>query len=78
VTAPRIDCATIIKSNNVIRVLANIDADHGNRNLCCCRHGVLLVWASPASLALARQEHGRTIPLADIRGAGFMERRVRI
>ena len=30
-------------------------------------HGVLLVLAPLASLSLAGQEHGRTIPLADIR-----------
>jgi hypothetical protein len=30
------------------------------------RHGVLLVWAPLTSLSLVGQEHGRTIPLADI------------
>jgi len=49
----------------VERVLTDIDADYGNRSLCYCRHGVLLVLAPLASLSLAGQEHGRTIPLAD-------------
>ena len=47
------------------RVLANIDADNGG--LGCLRHGVLLVFGAPCQLRLlAGQEHGRTIPLADI------------
>jgi hypothetical protein len=50
--------AAIIKSNNVKRVLADIDADYGSRRLCCCGHGVLLGWASLTSLSLAEQEHG--------------------
>ncbi len=49
------------------RVLADIDADHGDRNIGCPRHGVLLVFGAPCQLRLlAGQEHGRTIPLADI------------
>ncbi|MYV84104.1 hypothetical protein GTH44_19845, partial [Bradyrhizobium japonicum] len=32
----------------------------------CLGHGVLLVLAPLASLSLAGQEHGRTIPLADM------------
>ena len=46
--------------------LRDIDADYGNRTMCCRRHGMLLVLAPLASLSLAGQEHGRTIPLADI------------
>jgi hypothetical protein len=46
----------------VERVLTDIDADYGNRSMCCRRHGVLLVLAHLASLSLAGQEHGRTIP----------------
>ncbi|WP_459569980.1 hypothetical protein, partial [Bradyrhizobium diazoefficiens] len=42
-----------------------IDADHGDRGTGCLGHGVLLVLAPLASLSLAGQEHGRTIPLAD-------------
>ena len=56
-----------IKGDDVERVLPNIDANHGDRVLSCrCGHSVLLVWAPLTSLSLAGQEHGRTIPLADI------------
>ena len=54
------------------RVLPNIDTNYGDRILCCCSgHCVLLVWAPLASLSLAGQEHGRTIPLADMSSARF-------
>ncbi|MEJ6898972.1 hypothetical protein, partial [Bradyrhizobium japonicum] len=46
----------------------DIDADHGDRSTGCLGHGVLLVLAPLASLSLAGQEHGRTIPLADLGG----------
>ena len=36
-----------------------------------CSHGVFLVLAPLASLSLAGQEHGRTIPLADIESRGM-------
>jgi hypothetical protein len=50
----------------VERVLADIDADHGDRGIGCLRHGVLLVFGAPCQLRLlAGQEHGRTIPLSD-------------
>ena len=62
---PQHDCATTIEPNDVERVLTDINADYGNRTLCCRSHGVLLVLALLASLSLAEQEHGRTIPLAD-------------
>ena len=53
---------------NVERVLADIDADHGDRGIGRLRHGVLLVFGAPCQLRLlAGQEHGRTIPLSDIR-----------
>jgi hypothetical protein len=57
--------AAIIEADDVERVLTDIDADYGNCSLCWRRHGMLLVWAPLASLALVGQEHGRTIPLAD-------------
>src|SRR4030088_2441677 len=48
-------------------ISARIDADHGDRGIGCLRHGVLLVFGAPCRLRLlAGQEHGRTIPLADI------------
>jgi hypothetical protein len=50
----------------VERVLADIDADHGDRGIGCLGHGVLLVFGAPCQLRLlAGQEHGRTIPLPD-------------
>ena len=61
---PQHDCATTIEPNDVERVLTDINADYGNRTLCCRSYGVLLVLAPLASLSLAGQEHGRTIPLA--------------
>ena len=51
------------------RVLANIDTDDGNYAVETLRHGVLLVVGAPCQLrSLTGQEHGRTIPLADIQG----------
>src|SRR6478735_8403556 len=57
---PQHDSITLIVADNVERVLTDIDADYGNRSMCCRRHGVLLVLAPLASLSLAGQEHGRT------------------
>src|SRR4051812_46970842 len=48
---PQHDCATTIKPNDVERVLTDINADYGNRTLCCRSHGVLLVLAPLASLS---------------------------
>jgi hypothetical protein len=51
---------------------ADIDADRGDRGIGCLRHGVLLVFGAPCQLRrLAGQEHGRTVPLADM---GFIAR----
>src|SRR5436305_13914635 len=61
---PQHDGAARIVAHDVERVLADIDADHGDRAVGCLRHGVLLVLAPLTSLSLAGQEHGRTIPLA--------------
>jgi len=45
-------------------VLADIDADHGDRGIGSLRHGVLLILGAPCQLRLlAGQEHGRTIPV---------------
>src|SRR5207302_10581397 len=55
-------------THDVERVLADIDADHGDRCVEFLRHGVLLVLSAPCQLLiLAGPEHGRTIPLADSR-----------
>src|SRR5213080_2552952 len=54
-------------THDVERVLADIDADHGDRCVEFLRHGVLLVLSAPCQLLiLAGPEHGRTIPLPDI------------
>ena len=54
-------------ANDVERVLADIDADDGDGSLGGLGHGVLLVVGAPDHFnSLAGQEHGRTIPLADI------------
>jgi hypothetical protein len=56
--------AARIVAHGVERVLADIDADRG---IGCLRHFVLLVFGAPYQLRLlAGQEHGRTIPLADV------------
>ena len=45
----------------------DIDADYGDRAIECSRHGVLLDFGVPDQLpSLAGQEHGRTIPLAEL------------
>jgi hypothetical protein len=51
----------------VERVLADIDANHGDCSVEYLRHGVLLVFGALGQHhLLAGQEHGRTIPEADI------------
>src|ERR1700736_235942 len=64
---PQHDGAARIVAHDVERVLADIDADHGDRGIGCPRHGALLVFGAPRQLSLlAGQEHGRTIPLAEV------------
>jgi hypothetical protein len=58
---------TLIVSNDVERVLADIDANHGDGSVEYLRHGVLLVFGALGQYhLLAGQEHGRTIPLGEI------------
>jgi len=58
---------TLIVAHDVERVLADIDTNHGDCCVVCLGHGVLLVFGAPGQLlSLAGQEHGRTIPLADL------------
>src|SRR5215469_5238732 len=46
--------ASAIESDDVERVLSNVDSDYGDDGLeCCGGHGVLLVWVPSASLSLA-------------------------
>jgi hypothetical protein len=54
-------------ADNMERVLANIDADHGDCALELLGHGVLLVFGAPCQLlSLVGQEHGRTNPLPEV------------
>jgi hypothetical protein len=58
----------VVLTDNVERVLTDIDANDRNFDIDLLRHGVLLVFGAPGQLqSAAGQEHGRTIPLADIR-----------
>ena len=64
---PQHDGAARIVAHDMERVLANIDADYGDRGMECLGHGVLLVFGAPGQLRLlAGQEHGRTIPLTEV------------
>jgi hypothetical protein len=61
------DGAALIETHYVERVFADIDADYGGCGIELLWHDVLLVFGAPSQLRLlAGQEHGRTIPLADI------------
>jgi hypothetical protein len=61
------NCTALIEANNVKPVLADIDADYGDCGFERVGHGVLLVFGAPCQLrSLAGQEHGRTIPLAEV------------
>src|SRR4029450_1412975 len=62
---PEYDRATPIVPYDVERVLADIDADHGDCAARFLRHGVLLFGAPNQLRSLAGLEHGRTIPLPE-------------
>ena len=47
------DGASRIVAHDVERVLADIDADHGDRGIGCLRHGVLLVFGAPCQHSIA-------------------------
>jgi hypothetical protein len=48
-------------------VFTDIDANNGNLGVDLLRHDVLLVFGAPCQLqSLPGQEHGRTIPLAEM------------
>ena len=65
---PQHDGAARIVAHGVERVLADIDADHGDRSIGCLRHGVLLVCGAPCQLiaggAGARPDHPISGPRA--------------
>src|SRR5262245_21480538 len=65
---PQHDCATLIEADDVERVLADIDADLGDRTAKLLSHGraPFIECLLPAYL-LTEQEHGRTIPLAVVK-----------
>jgi hypothetical protein len=49
------------------RILTNIDANNRDSARDLQGHGVLLVFGAPGQLqSVAGQEHGRTIPLAEV------------
>jgi hypothetical protein len=63
---PQHHSAARIVANDVEGVLADIDADHGDRSIGCLRHGVLIVFGAPCPASLAggagaRPDH----PIAD-------------
>ena len=59
------NCAAIIATDHMKRVITNIDADYGDRSLCCRRHGVILFWHPwPAYRRRCRSTAG--YPLSDI------------
>src|SRR5215469_7251580 len=64
---PQYDRTTPIVPHHVKRVLADIDADHGDCAVGLLRHGVLLVFAAPSSsitggAGAAGPSHYRTWP----------------
>ena len=70
------DRAAHIVAYDMEPVLANIDADYDDFSVEFLRHGVLLVFGAPRQLRLlVGQEHGRTIPLADL-AAQFINQRI--
>src|SRR5262249_2238470 len=71
---PQDNGSALIEAYDMERVLPDIDAHYGDRRADLLGHGVLLGFGAPFQLRLlAGQEHGRTIPLADI-AAGFAYR----
>src|SRR5215831_15333323 len=57
---------TLIVPHDVERVLANIDADHGDCAVGLLRHGVLLVFAALSSSITGGAGAARTIPLPEV------------
>src|SRR5229473_1239503 len=76
---PQHDGAARIVAHDVERVLADINAYHGDRSIWCLRHGVLLVFGAPCQLRLlAEHENDRTIPLTEVDPRNGVSGRVQI
>jgi hypothetical protein len=64
---PQHDGTAPIQTYDVERVLADVDADGGDRIPESFCHGVLLAFGAPHKhRLLVEREHGRSIPLTDI------------
>jgi hypothetical protein len=64
---PQDNLPACVLTDNVEGVFTDIDANNDNSGVDLLGHDVLLVFGAPCQLpSLARQEHGRTIPLADL------------
>ena len=64
---PQHDRAALVQTDGVERILADVDADHGDLGQCIAGHGRAPSKAPLIQRAsLVGQEHGRTIPLAAI------------
>jgi hypothetical protein len=67
----------LIQTYDVERVLADVEADDGNRAIEILVCGVLLVFGAPRQLrSLAGQEHGRTVPLATVCRETLLQRNI--
>jgi len=68
------ECPQYLEKGPPMAVLADIDADHGDRAIGCLTHGMLPVFGAPCQLhLLAGQEHGRTIPLTEVIREGAVQ-----
>jgi hypothetical protein len=64
---PQDNLPACVLTDNVEGVFTDIDANNDNSGVDLLGHDVLLVFGAPCQLpSLAGQEHGRTIPLADL------------
>jgi hypothetical protein len=65
---PQHDRAALVEANRVECILADVDADHGDLGQCIAGHGRAPSKAPLIQRAsLVGQEHGRTIPLAEVK-----------
>jgi hypothetical protein len=57
------DGTTLIVTDNMERVLADIDANHGNCGVECLRHSVLLVFGAPSQHSIAGGDRSTAGPV---------------